>query len=362
MPIYICKSTYFRHTQRMVAPRDHMDHHIAWDHRRLHESLKHYDGSLLYYTGVITFKQDMTLGKDARVPVELGQILLEPPALTSRVDVTLLVKDRDRGLVTQAIAQGDRTAPQGRIADDGYIALFNSAVGYMGFLPLEGDWRYTLSRGRLTVGVGEPGATYKAGDTLTYAFVSGMYIDEARDEKRLARTAELIRGRYPVQMIVGKRQPGDFLLTVQADDHQARFKIGPAEGWGIDMPIRVAGLVDNGVAAVHTTQRPWFRFIGIQRDEGSAYLQEPAERENTLWVGNVFVSDHPEVLMTLVVDGQDAGKPPRLEVHNPTDKPVTTRIHSPAGTPMFGGQSHQVEVPAGHSVWVTLTSSQAMAR
>ncbi len=45
-----------------------------------------------------------------------------------------------------------------------------------------------------------------------------------------------------------------------------------------------------------------------------------------------------------------AGKPPLVEVHNPTDREVTTTLRSPDHTPVAGGLTTIVKVPAGDSV------------
>ena len=66
-----------------------------------------------------------------------------------------------------------------------------------------------------------------------------------------------------------------------------------------------------------------------------------------VWCGNVFVSDRPELRLTLI--GADE-KDPQLEVHNPTDEPLKAKLVSPPHTPRFGGWSGEVDVPAGGSV------------
>ncbi|MBQ6470396.1 MAG: hypothetical protein IJJ33_00300, partial [Victivallales bacterium] len=76
---------WFIHRQRLYSPRDRMDHHVAWDHRRLRESLENYDGSWTWFEGEIEFRQDVTLDKNVSVPIELGRLCMEPrnmPALS----------------------------------------------------------------------------------------------------------------------------------------------------------------------------------------------------------------------------------------------------------------------------------------
>ncbi|PIX37255.1 MAG: hypothetical protein COZ57_35310, partial [Armatimonadetes bacterium CG_4_8_14_3_um_filter_66_20] len=132
-----------------------------------------------------------------------------------------------------------------------------------------------------------------------------------------------------------------------ATDGEAAFTLGPQQLL-IDLPIRVTGLQDNGCCAVYSNHRPWFRPVPVH--DGIAYFQEPIERANEVWVGNVFVSDNPNVKLTLVADGQAEGRKPFLEVHNPTDGAIATTLRSPEHAPVFGGMTREVTVPAGDSV------------
>jgi len=75
---------------------------------------------------------------------------------------------------------------------------------------------------------------------------------------------------------------------------------------------------------------------------------------NTMWVGNVFVCDNKSVKITAVADGQRDGASPWIEVHNPTDKEITTKLWSPVHTPDFGGMATTVTVSAGSSVILDL--------
>ena len=158
---------------------------------------------------------------------------------------------------------------------------------------------------------------------------------------------------------VGQFVDGTFFFTAQAAQNEAVFSIGPRD-LIIDLPFRIQGLVDNGCAAVYSTKRPWFRFVPVM--DGAAYFQEPILPENDLWVGNIFVCDDPSVKFTVVVDGQAPGKPPFMEVHNPTGKIIETRIWSPPHTPFFGGISAAVKLPAGDSLFFTINGKQLVPK
>jgi len=137
-----------------------------------------------------------------------------------------------------------------------------------------------------------------------------------------------------------------YFLTVKAEGNTAAFGAGPAPDIGIDLPMKVEGIEDNGCAAVYSNLRPRFRFVAVHK--GAAYFQEPIdEKQNDIWVGNVFIADNKDIRFTLIKDG--TSEKPRLEIHNPTDAPVKTKIRSPKGAPEFGGMEFEVDVPAGSS-------------
>ena len=343
---------YYTNVYRMYSPRDRMIHHIAWDHRRLYESLENYDGSYHLYEGEITFKQDLTFQKDAPLPFEVALFRTEPHAAAKLQDDLILVDDKDKGLTRINVKAGPRKqSHSGAIAKNGFAALIHSPIGYLGLIPVEGDFRYHYyNPGFMKIAVGTPGQSFKKGDKLRYAFICGDFVDQKRDGSKVRLAAEILRdNNYPVTMKVGKQIKRPLFFEVAADNYEVACKIGPKPGLGIDLPIRVKGLKDNGCIAVYSSQRKWFRFIGAST-EGDVYLQEDIDKENDLWIGNIFLSDNDSLRLTFVMDGQEIGKRPFLEIHNPTHKEITAKVWSPANAPRFGGAAFQVTVPAGDSL------------
>jgi len=128
--------------------------------------------------------------------------------------------------------------------------------------------------------------------------------------------------------------------------------LGPRE-LVCDLPVRVRGIEDNGVAAVYVSGEDSFRFVAVS--DGTAYFQQPIDPAVRLWAGNVFVCDDPNVKMTLVIEGQAEGEGAFLEVHNSGEEAVTATVRSPEVTPVFGGTTLTVDLPAGDSVRVPLS-------
>ena len=208
----------------------------------------------------------------------------------------------------------------------------------------------------MLIGLGRDGQQVKAGTTMKYQFAIGTFIDPDVDEARLeqvVRDINLGGGQegYPVRAKTGALLDASFFLTLRASGNEAVLNVGP-KNLMIDLPIRVQGVEDNGCAAVFSTHRRWFRFISVWGD--TAYFQEPIDEANELWVGNVFLSDNKALKVTLIMDGQAAGKPPFLEIHNPTAQPVRAKVWSPDHTPVFGGLSATLDLPAGDSLRVAI--------
>ena len=91
-----------------------------------------------------------------------------------------------------------------------------------------------------------------------------------------------------------------------------------------------------------------FKPIAFDDVDGFAYAAAPMEKNNTLWIGNVFTASNPELRMTLVPSMKNLENS-YLEVHNPTNYMLKVKISSPGGTPLYGGECYELEIPAGSS-------------
>jgi len=348
----VSDNEYFERCDRMISPMDRMDHYIAWNFRRLAESIRNYKGDYMWHEGYLKFKKDVVL--QGNVPIPLGFITM-PFKPEKGWGNTLIVKDGEKSVV-KAEAKDKPLSKSGQIGGGGYIAVVNNPIGYIGVLVPHGyEMSYQAAvPGRLYVGIGKNGQAIKAGTVLKYAYIAANIADDqGNDGKKMAVMSRAFNldGKgpgYPLEVKTGKLLDSTYFLTIQAVGHETVFSAGPQPDIGIDLPIKIEGIEDNGCAAIYSSNRQWFRFIATLKD--TAYLQEPIDKKNDIWVGNVFVADNKAIKLTLVKDGIDPSHSPFLEIHNPTDAPVTTRISSPTGTPDFGGTSFTVTVPAGSSI------------
>ena len=354
-PKILSENEYFSHHQKVYYLRDRQDFHIAWDHGRLRESLKEYDGSLCLVSGEITFKKNFTFSKKKPVPFVIGRTVVEPLNVGLQ-DSTLIVKDAEAGLKVQQVSKTKKFSFSGRIAAKGFAATAWSKVGTAVIFPIsDSAWRYHfLNSTTMDFGVGIPGTQIRAGEKIRYAFVSADVVSNAADPQKYEKLSRLIRGEYPNRIAVGKKISEPLFFHVEADENEAVFEVGPAKGLGIDLPIKISNLQDNGCVAIYSTKRPWFRFIGIADGENTAYTQEPMDEKNRIWIGNVFTADNPCLKLTLVADGQSPDAKPFLEIHNPSGQMIKAVISSPRGTPVFGGTTFPVTVSAKDSVKMTI--------
>ncbi|MBU4274031.1 MAG: hypothetical protein KKA28_19540, partial [Planctomycetes bacterium] len=350
---------YYERIHTIYAPMERVNMFITWDHRRDKEGRKNYQGGIIWHEGEYRFKKDVTLTGDIPIPLFWERC---PVDVAKSIGTAAVVTDA--GGTTRFAMVQDPTAPvrlKGRLRPGGYAALMTTPVGYHAFLaPADINYAYRINHPSwdgLKVGLGENGQVVKAGTVLRYRFGIATFTDTKAGNDLLEHTVKAMnlgggQAGYPVAMKVGEIKDAVFFFTAAAKDGEALFTLGP-QSLIIDLPIRVQGLVDNGCAAIYSTKVPWFRFIPVDAD-GTAWLTEPIDQKNEMWIGNVFTCDRKEVKLTLVVDGQADGAPPCIEAHNPTDQAIQATVRSPEHTPLFGGLTTTVTIPAGDSLWLLI--------
>ena len=353
---------FFERTHTCYGLRSRVNYYVKWNHRREFEGTDRYRGGILWHEGEIRFKKDVTLR--GSVPIPLVDMDGKGGAAVRQFD-HLFVTDRDRGTLGIALRPQDKVHRiAGRLAPGGYLAAMPTDVGYFAFLASSGsdfvydsqEWDKKVARfGRIFIGLGHDGQTLKAGTALPYRFMLATLNDqrvsnELLEDMRRAYNLDGGRDGYPIAVKHGKLADAEFFLTLEAEGGEALVELGPRE-LICDLPIRVRGIADNGCAAVYASANPFHRFIAVA--DGTAWLQEPIEKRTTLWIGNVFAADRPELDLTLVALGQAAGREPFLEIHNPTDQPIRAAITSPPHCPLFGGFRREVDVPPGDSIRIT---------
>jgi len=362
VPAVVSENKLFTRVHRTYYFQNRNNMFVTWNYRRAREGAENYRGGIAWHEGTVTFKRDATLSGQCAVYL----FFMSPAGVPEGTSTHILLKDASGGPVIHPLAEGKHFSKTGMVAPGGFLSAAPCDVYTAFFADAKTPFQYRVSSdpktgrvSQLVVGLGKDGQKVKAGDVFSYRFAMAILGGPRMEPEQYVAKLDAIadsfgiggRGGVQVQVGVGSLEGREMFLTVKAKTHEARFLVNARETI-VDLPIRVRGVQDNGCAAVHSTARPWFRWVGVW--EGAAYFQENVDKGSEIWAGNVFTSDHKDIRLTLLTDGQAEGKPPVLEVHNPTDAAVTTTVTSPPYAPVFGGTRLKVTVPAGSSVTRTL--------
>lgn len=352
--------------RRAYLLRSRMDYPLKWAARRPHAAAARYAGTAFLHEGTIRFRRDATLRSD--LPIMLERVIHTGGSELGQA-TEVAIADADRGDVTLHFGPTDEHRQSGTLRKGGWLAGGVTDAGTMAIVPAMTGMRYqidTYSKGPRSLrwayllGLGHDGQAVKMGDELKYRYLAVSL------SGRAAAADDLLHGMgaafgldensaVPLTVEVGRLIGSEVFVTGGAEHHEfvATFRAAPLF---INRPLRIEGIEDNGCAAVcsltgESSQRR-FRFVGVF--DGAALLQYDTDQGPTLWIGNPFYAADDRLRLTLVADGLPPEEKPYLEVHNPTDVAVRTALRSPPHTPIYGGYSRQVAVPAGDSVLVPL--------
>jgi hypothetical protein len=338
----IGENPWYRRTHRIYQLVDRID---TWWSAVYKQIIPQYEGGFTIVEGTFTFLKDVTL----QTAIDLAQVEATNPLGPETI------------VTPEGTVQASKTSYSGNLGEGGYVSLISDPESYYAFLPLKGGdplaWQAFQHRDgyKLQLQLGKKGQVLKAGTVLKYRFAVGSFIRDPDGGEYLKRFAETINPQtaqsgYPVAMKQGTIESAVGFLTLNAHNHAARFTLGP-KSFIQDVPIRVAKLDDNGVAMIYSALDKAYKPIAFS--DGLAYTAAPMEKLNEVWVGNVFIASDPAIRMTLVPAMKNLPQA-FLDVHNPTDRALRVTVRSPQGTPLYGGQSYELTLPAGASVQQSL--------
>ncbi len=355
LPTKVGENELFRRVHRAYYFHERSNMFTVWDHRRPEEGTAAVRGGLTWHEGEITFKRDATLAGD--IPIELVGV----QGVGGEAATHVLAREPEGH---QAIPlQGGTYRQRRALAAGGYLTVVPNNAFTVVYAPAPSDLHYVLlpdPQGRVSgirVGIGEAGQKVQAGQKLSYRFAVVTLGSATEDFKTIPEyfawldevgaSLGLGGGGVAAAVTVGREVDRELFLTLEAAKGEVLLEAEPREVI-VASPFRVRGLQDNGTAAVWSTARPWFRFVGML--EGAALFQADLDAGGTVWAGNVLLSDNQDLTLTVVTEGLGEGRTPFVEIHNPTDRPIAARVWSPEHTPGLGGLTFTVQVPAGDSV------------
>lgn len=115
------------------------------------------------------------------------------------------------------------------------------------------------------------------------------------------------------------------------------------------LPIAVSGLNDGWSCYLYDRARNAARPVGVF--EGIGWATISLNDSQNLFIGHPITADNPHVRIQVT---QTTEKNWKVEVHNPTDKPLRTTISkNPHFDPLQHNPFHSetVTIPAGASIW-----------
>ena len=155
-------------------------------------------------------------------------------------------------------------------------------------------------------------------------------------------------GGYTVRLDQGTVLSRRYVLSI--DGRPTGGMSGQLEGKLISsLPVAVSGLNDRWSAFLYDRQLKKSRPVGVL--EGKAWAVINLAGQADLFVGHPVLVDYPELFVQLTQSGEEKWT---LEIHNPTDAPIPTRLRvHPCFDPLRGKAlpAGPIAIPSGES-WI----------
>ena len=293
------------------------------------------------------FKKDITL--KGEVPLQLVSIASGSSYFTAeRGYWNTLCAETPRQILQERMG----THYSGEIRNEGFLTVLSkNSDRRIVLMPSSRDLQPVFAaekNGTVVLGLGKDGQQIRKGQKISIVLAVAAVTSEKNDAEFCRQLADSVFHAPKWKMIRGKLESRTGFSAVQAENGDAEWIMQPAFQI-CDLPFVVSGIQNNGAAA-YCERNKDIKFIFAPVFQDKMYFQHSAESNTRLWAGNIFLASNPALKLTLVMDGQSPEKKPYLEIHNPTDRTCNAEIHSPAGTPVFGGKRFSISIPAGSSV------------
>ncbi|MGC8643305.1 MAG: hypothetical protein ACP5XB_25895 [Isosphaeraceae bacterium] len=243
-----------------------------------------------------------------------------------------------------------------------YGAYLDSPLGGAAVFPLSTGLEARMAapgRGNLDISLSAAAAPRKRGETAQARLLIVGIPRRCVLTEHWSSSAEVVE-RFYREFGLNGDQPGYTLSLDQGKETSHRYLLridgtsaacfsGRLEGTLISsLPIAVAGLNDRWSAYLFDRTLKQARPIGVF--EGTAWATISVAGRADLFVGHPILVDRPELFVQLTQSSESSWA---LEIHNPTDAAVTTRMRAnPAFDPLRGQDlsAEAVTIPAGSSV------------
>ncbi|MHB9023926.1 MAG: hypothetical protein ACYC7E_07070 [Armatimonadota bacterium] len=256
--------------------------------------------------------------------------------------------------------QTSKTNPSrydGPLNQGGFVSVLPNLWGSGAVMTLDPGYTTTAIMTRPTaftfVGLPMDGQAVKKGQQVKYRLLVGRGVvgtDPSDKEWRDFCAAMGLTGKpaYSIDVTQGKLLATAYLLEGDAADGGFAAKIGKAS-LPVRLPIRVNNVNPRCTAAIVNCADGSFLPVGVIETERIAYATwDPSKVAAEIYVGNLVTTPSPDLIVTAVA----TGKQWTVEIHNPTDKPVTSAVKGAAKFVPLAGFAWQGRVPSGQSITV----------
>ncbi|MBI4027954.1 MAG: hypothetical protein HY360_23420 [Verrucomicrobia bacterium] len=305
----------------------------------------------------VKLKREVTVMAGAFPNLRLLYILHSKPMAKGDFAFATVTAEDGRTLAeaTPASDVWPRVSHQGTLPVGGYAGAFPNYTGAGAVFALEPGIQFAIegnAEGR-RIQIGKdlaPGTVLKSGTILStrVLYMEGKWRQPAGNtEIETARQLLGLNGRagYIAVPSIGAVADTRFTCTLKTEKgaFRSRFSRAPLP---VDLPILVPGLQPGWDAVVWVIGAERARHFGIFEGTGHTTLRldkKPLEA----FIGHPLTCDSPRLNVSLV----EADKNHLLIVlHNPTEKPIQTRLRKSAGFDLGPPLDKKVVVPMGESV------------
>ena len=242
----------------------------------------------------------------------------------------------------------------------GAFAYFHPGTfGSVGVISLDDNLAHRYANRFLTIGYDMRGKTVKAGEELVYrllVFASGFNespdtsLPEAlRDQLGINRERAV---GYTLRTEQGNVIDREYVLRIDGKGQGFAGEIILPADFPASLPVSVENLNDKWTSVLYDREKQRLRPLGMH--DNKAYCHRgPAERGGKIFIGHPFTLDTSELWLTTV---QTQEREITLQVHNPTDKPVSARLTRSPYFDFVACDDFDMNVPAGQTVEYSLTT------
>ena len=291
------------------------------------------------------------------------------------------------GTLLSAALTETRRSTAGELPAGGFATLFPDAYrGSVGMIPLENGLKYHAFsgghgwhnlRGLLT----NDNRQVKAGERLSYRYLGVVSkLDPSPNDRFVTdiRNSLGVWGEtaYRMEPRIGSATSSAFVLKLKAESHGFAGTVTEAD-LPLNLPVEIEGLNPRWHAGIWYQGRNTFvvaewvvnnmnqRYTVRKRktlddeihhfpvlEDGTGFLQiDTAVGDKNVFIGNLLISNHPDVCLTLVDTRADKAA---FVVHNPTDNTITCEVRPGPGFTLLGEFRESATVQAGTSIRVIL--------